>query len=388
MAQKGRIYKKDASWWFRYKSPVILDGQKYWKDRYVKLAPADQFASALAVEKSGLIDSYKTELDTSKMTPSTMQLVNDFIEHVYFPHRKAAGDLRPSTMVGYKNLHAHHLKPRFEGLRMCDFTVKNAQQILNRIAQERPDLSSQTMKHLKWFSVSVFKLAATEGAFNPNAKNPFFEVDIPKTQHKTLPTRYASLDTIVSMINVLDEPGATVVAVAAFTGLRKSEIQGLRWEDLDGNQLHVRRAAWRTTTIDETKTDASEAPVPIIPVLADYLEAHRNGFPADGFIFSGPKFKKRPLDLHNLAERVIRPALEENNIPWCGWHGFRRGLATTLYELGTDAKTRQEILRHADPAITEKHYTKPVSAVSQKAMRKVQNAFKAKLRKSRKKPRI
>jgi integrase len=60
-------------------------------------------------------------------------------------------------------------------------------------------------------------------------------------------------------------------------------------------------------------------------------------------------------------------------------------LATTLYELGTDAKTRQEILRHSDPAITEKHYTKPVSAVSQEAMRKVQKAFKAKLKKSQKK---
>ena len=83
------------------------------------------------------------------------------------------------------------------------------------------------------------------------------------------------------MINVLDEPAATVVAVAAFAGLRKSEIQDLRWEDLDGNQLHVRRAAWRTTTIHETKTAASAATVPIIQVLANYLKAHRNGYPAE-----------------------------------------------------------------------------------------------------------
>ena len=388
MAQKGRIYKKDSSWWFRYKTPVILDGQKVWKDRYMKLAPADQFASALAVEKSGLIDSYKSELDTSKMTPSTMQSVNNFIEHVYFPRRTASSDLRPSTLVGYRNLYAHHLKPRFDGLRMCDFTIKTAQQMLNQIAQDRPDLSAQTMKHCKWFSVSVFRLASLEGAFNPNSKNPFLEADIPKTQHKAEPTRHATLDTVVSMIKVLEEPAATVIAVAAFTGLRKSEIQGLCWEDLDGNQLHVRRAAWRTTGIAETKTAASAAPVPVIPVLADYLEAHRNGYPADGFIFVGPKFKNRPLDLHNLANRVIRPALKKANIPWCGWHGFRRGLATALYELGTDAKTRQGILRHANVVVTEQHYTKQVSAVSQKAMRKVQNAFKAKLTKTRNRPNI
>jgi integrase len=387
MAQKGRIYKKDSSWWFRYKSPVIREGLKIWKDRYVKLAPADQFASALAVEKSGLIDSYKAELDTSNQTPSTMQLVNDFIEHVYFPRREAAGDLKPSTTVGYKNLWTRHLKPRFEGMRMRDFNSRTAQQVLNQIAHDRPELSSQTMRHLKWFPVSVFKLAVLEGAFNPDAKNPFSDTDIPKTpQHQSEPTRHATLDVVVSMINGLDEPAATVVALAAFSGLRKSEIQGLRWEDLDDNQLYVRRAAWRTTTIDATKTKASAAPVPIIPVLAEYLEAHRNGYPANGFIFVGPKFKNRPLDLHNLANRTIRPALAKEGIEWCGWHGFRRGLATTLYQLGTEAKTRQAILRHANVTVTEQHYTKPVSAVSQKAMRKVQAAFKAKLKKTRKRP--
>jgi len=185
------------------------------------------------------------------------------------------------------------------------------------------------------------------------------------------------------MINALDEPAATVVATAAFSGLRKSELQGLRWEDLADNQLHVRRTAWRTTIVSETtKTAASEGAVPVIPVLAKYLEAHRNGFPADGFIFSGPKMRG-PLDLHNLTNRVIRPALEKANIPWYGWHGFRRGLATTLYELGTEARTRQAILRHANVAVTEQYYTKSVEAVSRAAMAKVQKAFDAKIRKAR-----
>ncbi len=80
---------------------------------------------------------------------------------------------------------------------------------------------------------------------------------------------------------------------------------------------------------------------------------------------------------------MIRPALKKANIPWCGWHGFRRGLATTLYELGTEARTRQAILRHANVTVTERHYTKSVDAVSQAAMRKVQKAFNAKIKKAR-----
>jgi len=375
--QTGKVYVKGNRWYFRYQEPFIADGQKVWRDKYLNLAPRERFSSAAAVEKEcrQVISSALGKADT--MTADTMQPVNDFIENVYFSGRK--DDLRASTLLGYKNLHARHLKSRFDGLRLCDFKLQLAQDILNRVARENPYLSSQTMKHIKWFSVSVFNFAAQHGAFNPDARNPFFRADIPKTpKHRSEPTRFATLDQVLDMIDVLDEPAATVVALAAFSGLRKSEIQGLQWEDLKGNELHVQRTAWRPTqVVEQTKTEASRGAVPVIPELATHLENHRNDFPASGFIFTGAK-ARRPLDLHNLAKRVIRPALEKKNISWCGWHGFRRGLATNLYELGVEARTRQAILRHADVSVTEKHYVKPVSQVSAAAMAKFQGALKAK----------
>jgi integrase len=375
--QSGKIYVKGNRWYFRFQEPVIVGGQKVWRDKYINLAPRKAFTSAAAVEKEyrQTINDALGNADT--MTSDTMTPVNNFIKNLYFPNRK--DDLAASTLVGYKNLHSRHLKKPFEGLRLCDFKLQLAQEILNRIARENPRLSSQTMKHLKWFSVSVFNFAAQQGAFNPEAKNPFFDAAIPKTpQHRSQPTRLATLDQVLDMIDALDEPAATVVALAAFSGLRKSEIQGLRWEDLKDEELHVQRTAWRPThVVEQTKTEASRGAVPVIPELAKHLENHRNGFPADGFIFTGAKMG-RPLDLHNLANRVIRPVLKKQGIPWCGWHGFRRGLATNLYELGVEAKTRQAILRHADVSVTEKHYVKPVSKVSAAAMAKFQSALKAK----------
>ena len=379
--QKGKIYIKDNSWWFRFKTPVIQNGRKVWKDRYVRLASSKEFDSAAKVKKSGLLAQYQNDLDTSGMTPSMMQTVNSFVENIYFPRKQ--GTLKPSTLTGYKDFFRRNLKPAFERLRMCDMKLQVAQQILDGIAEQNPHLSPGALKHIKWLGVAIFDFAAQQGAFNEDAKNPFFEVAIPKTQHKPQPTRHATLDDVVAMIETLDEPAATVVAVAAFSGLRKSELQGLRWDDLKDDTLHVRRTAWRTTSVTETtKTEASEAPVPVIPILAKYLAAHRNGASADAFIFTGPKMGK-PLDLHNLASRVIRPALKKANIPWCGWHGFRRGLSTTLYELGTEARTRQAILRHANVGVTEKHYTKAVTAVSQAAMGKVQKVVAAKIKKAR-----
>ena len=174
-----------------------------------------------------------------------MQPVTQFVEKVYFIGKE--GVLRPSTLAGYKDFYKRHLKPLLTDLRMCDMKLPVAQQILDDVASQNPAVSAGLLKHLKWLGVAIFHFAAQQGAFNPEKKNPFSEIAIPRTQHVPKPTRYATLDDVVAMINALDEPSATVVAVAAFSGLRKSEIQGLKWEDLTGDELKVQRTAWRPT---------------------------------------------------------------------------------------------------------------------------------------------
>lgn len=152
---------------------------------------------------------------------------------------------------------------------------------------------------------------------------------------------------------------------------RKSEIRGLRWADLRGGELHVTRNVWETVIQEKKlKTAASRGAVPVIPQLAKVLEAHRNGFADDAFIFAGPKFG-RPLDLKNLANRVIIPRLKKKKIEWHGYHSFRRGLGTNLYHLKTPDNIIQAILRHADLATTMKHYVKPMSPDVKAAMSKL-----------------
>jgi len=226
---------------------------------------------------------------------------------------------------------------------------------------------------------ATFDVARMEGSYDATSINPFEEVKIPKASKQRQPTRYASLDTVLDMIDALDEPAATVVSVAAFSGLRKAEIQGLRWEDLKAGELHVQRSAWRTTAIQEVKTETSKGAVPVIPILAEHLEGHRNGFPSDGFIFVGPKMGK-PLDLHNLANRIIRPTLAAKKISWCGWHGFRRGLATNLHTLSVADTDVQRILRHANVKVTQESYIKVEGEVKRAAMNKLQKALQAKRR--------
>ena len=105
-----------------------------------------------------------------------------------------------------------------------------------------------------------------------------------------------------------------------------------------------------------------------------------------------PNAEGQPMCLNNLLERVILRTLnrcvtcrkseaehvkhpakfdhkyERDNsiVAWHGWHAFRRGLSTTLHELGVPSETIQKIMRHEDVSTTQKHYIK-VSGETEKA---------------------
>ena len=152
------------------------------------------------------------------------------------------------------------------------------------------------------------------------------------------------------MLDKLPEPARTVCAVAAFTGLTRSELRGLKWEDYDGENFDVKRKVWNTH-VGTPKTQAREAKAFVIPVLRKILAKYKVAYPkmGEGWIFRGEKFL-RPLDLDNLSRRDIPQHI---NGAWFGWHAFRRWLELQSNEAGVDDKVIQSILRHADISTTQ-----------------------------------
>jgi len=101
------------------------------------------------------------------------------------------------------------------------------------------------------------------------------------------------------------------------------------------------------SVVNLPKTRASRDTVPVIPALAEILDEYRRsmGNPEVGVIFhSGSRL---PINVNNLARRVIRPALRAVDLRWCGWHAFRRGLASNLYEMGAPDKVVQRVAPEA-----------------------------------------
>lgn len=247
-------------------------------------------------------------------------------------------------------------------------------------------LSKTTIAHIKNFLSGVFRHAAQQGYFD--GVNPVALTEIPAFAPKGKAGRAYSLEEISLMLRVLPEPSATVVATAAYTGLRLGELQGLTWagytppaEGNDLGLLHVRRSIWRGI-VGEPKTEESEAAVPVVPQLAAKLATFRR---STAYLDRGPIFVNavgKPMDLNALYYRRMRDAIRKAGVVWVGWHGFRRGLASNLNRLGVDDSVIQAILRHSDIAVTQSCYIKTVSLEAMAAMRQ----FSAILEKGTKRP--
>jgi hypothetical protein len=75
--------------------------------------------------------------------------------------------------------------------------------------------------------VAAFDAARISGAYDHNSQNPFSDVKLPKNRRPKQPGRYATLENVTDVLATLsdvDEVATRVVAMAAFSGLRKSEI--------------------------------------------------------------------------------------------------------------------------------------------------------------------
>ena len=172
---------------------------------------------------------------------------------------------------------------------------------------------------------------------------------------------------IKALIDGLAIRESTLVLLAASTGLRQSEIFGLKWRDIDferGTMSVIRSIVYGV--VGPCKTESSQKPVPMHPTLADALIQWRNRCtytkPED-WIFASKRYRgRRPYWGQAILRKYIRPAAQRVGIQKrFGWHTFRHTYSTLLRNVGTEFKVMQELLRHSSFRSTLDVYTQAVT---------------------------
>jgi integrase len=115
---------------------------------------------------------------------------------------------------------------------------------------------------------------------------------------------------VKAIVGALEGRWKPLLLTALFTGLRASELRGLRWEDVDlaRNELHVRQRADRFNTIDAPKSEAGERTVPLPPLVVSVLREWKLACPKGplGLVF--PNGAGKVEGLANIINRALIPA--------------------------------------------------------------------------------
>ena len=349
--QNGQIVRIGDRWHVRYWEKRNVGGKLERKRVTHSLGLVTTRGKRPPADIKAEAERHMAKVNGGAIPAERILTVGDFVERVYLPWVDEFK--RPSTAKGYRDIWQDHLKPWAASAWLKDVKTYHVQGWLVQIGQGK--LSRNTLKHIKSVLSAIFKLAKQQGYFE--GENPVRDTMVNPTAAAPAETYAYSLEEINAILSFLPEPAATAFAVAAFTGLRQGEIQGLRWEDYGDGELAVSHAVWNGK-IGEPKTGKSKAAVPVIRQLAERLEFHRlrAGDPAEGPMF--PNQTGKPLCLGNAVKRVILPALRESGVEWHGWHACRRGLATNLKQLGVDDIVIQRILRHSSVSVTQSCYIK------------------------------
>jgi integrase len=186
---------------------------------------------------------------------------------------------------------------------------------------------------------------------------------------------------VAAILSELRDPFRTLILLAAVTGLRRGELFGLKWEDVDfeGAEIRIVRSV-----VDQVegppKTLASRRPIPMSSELASSLANWKKqtsySKPKD-WVFASPQaLGQKPYWPDAVLKRHVLPAAERAGIAKrIGWHTFRRTVATLLLSSGASVKTTQELMRHASPDVTVGIYAKALTADKREAQDKLVALF-------------
>ena len=398
----GAIDRKGRWWVLRFYERIPSTGEAIRRTKQLVLVDENHKTKA-SVESdaqvqaviANILEPVNQREQARKADKDSVLTVGEFVERKYLEFVKKKK--RASTYKGYRDIWENHLKSRCQDAWLMDVETKHVQAWLDDIAApvkgaygELRRLSMNSLKHIRNFLSGAFKWAGSQGYRKKGDANPVHDYIYPDDAPKRREQHAYTLTDIRSMLRVLPEPARTIVAVAGFAGLRRGEIRGLRWDDYAPATkssmalLRVNRSVWTGEGYDratqgatDPKTEKSKAPVPVIALLAQYIESYREqcGNPTTGWMF--PNGNGKPHDLDGIYRHVLKGKFEQCGIEWHGWHGFRRGLGTNLYSLGVSDKVVQQILRHSDVRTTQDYYIKALPDDVLAGMRKLERAYRA-----------
>ena len=290
--------------------------------------------------------------------------------------------MRPSTYLTYHGYIENHIKPQLGKISLNDLTTLHLQQFYKKLlaegrverieAQKQPKgLSAKTVRNIHQIISSALKLAVEQRLI---ARNPADGCALPKAEHKEMKTLTA--DQLSAFFREARDSGVyELYYLDLATGLRRGELLGLKWTDVDLDR-GVRKSQ---RAISRQNGKVVEAPLKMknayrtLPLSADAINVlmqQRRKTGNSEWVFPSPTGgPMSPDSVLHMLHRVLKRA----GLPKVRFHDLRHTFATMALQNGVDVKTVSSMLGHYSAGFTLDTYAHVTTDAQLKAAQTMGN---------------
>ena len=379
--QKPTPKKRGKQWTVLVREDVVEDGQRIRKTKRIPLGPA--VLTRAEVER--LRDDYLENINQASVGIGGAILVRDFAR-IY--ERDVVPTLASPTRARTKSVLKVHINPEFGDLMLRELTLEGLQKYFGRLkgSPESVDKVRDVLSALLRTAVDYGRLKA----------NPAEKIRL-KKRKLYKPKPFVRVDQFRALLELIQEPYATMVFVAGFTGLRISELAGLLWRNIGVDSITIEQRFCRGD-FDRPKSEASQATIEVASCVIDRIESLKSlelviragtgcrrykavkSDQPDDLVFQSPA-KGAPIRDNNILVRHLKPAGRTLGIGWVNWQALRRSCATWMAQAQVNVKDAQGLMRHSRASTTQDVYQQVVPESQRKAAKKLSAFVTASIRK-------
>src|ERR1017187_1155482 len=341
-----------------------------------------------------LVSASMTEREVKKLAAEYLRPINQglesigsatnftyYVENTYKPVMMPL--LAKSTQDRYRRVIANYLVPTFGTLSLRDLTPLTLQRYFSGLSAST--LAHESKDKIRDVLSGILGSAVHYGLL---VKNPIEGIRMPaekRGKRKTKP--HVTPEQFEQLVNEIPEPYASMVYAAVWTGLRISELIGLRWEDVLADSLTIDERCCRGDW-GAPKSEASNATIGVEPCVIQRINRLRlltievkagnavrrykivkSDGPAD-LVFQSVKTGAAMRD-NNILSRHIKPTVRKLGLPWVNSRSLRTSHATWMIEAGANPKDVQGQMRHSRISTTMDIYAQFVPESQRRALGKM-----------------
>ncbi len=367
---QGHVYRENGAWSYRVDiGPDPATGRR--RQRYkggfkTKAMAQDGLRDLLAKVKGG------------KYTEPSRQTLGEYLVE-WLEGAKPA--LRNNTVDSYERAIRNWISPRIGAVPLVAVTPVTLQKLYGELGESglmsgKGGLGARSVKLAHTVLHLALQRAVTWGMipYNPAAA----DLTLPK-EKKTELNVWSPEEALQFLTSTKDHPKYPLWALFLGSGLRRSEALGMRWQDVDFDQgrLHVVQALVVESgllAINDPKTDTSSRVVEVERPIIDMLRVHRKAqlerqMASADWVVTDTIFTGRnggvlhPQNVRKAFETACAEAVVSRLTP----HGLRHTFATLALAAGIHPKLVQEMLGHANMAITMDLYSHSTQTMHREA---------------------